>query len=296
MMICIIVFLLVISGLFVVFGVNPVIGLIRIIRNRKPKTKENKETAGEFVRRLEGRKRMNLVQRSLRETHNALVIIGQERRYNRVVRMAALAGVAGAAAGILIFKSPLLTIVLGLGCGMIPLWRTNLSVYEHAKHVNNELETTLSMVTIAYVRHNDIVKAIREAIPHAGEPVKGVMEKMVGTVSMINGDIEGAIRKMKDNLDNVIFHQWCDILILCQSDHTLKAGLMPIVSKLSELKSQQDENETLMMMPLRDIIFMIMIVLSVFPLLYLLNQDWYHYLVHTFWGQVSICGVAIVVV
>lgn len=295
MAINILIFFLLLTGLLAVFAVNPLTGLCRALRTWKPRQREQKQTAGEFVRGLEGKKRDNLVRRSLRDTRGALVMIGQERRYKRVVRTAALVGAAGVAAGLLLFKSPLLMVVLGLGSAMIPLWLTNLSVYAHTKLVNSELETALSMVTISYVRHNDIVKAVSEAAPHTGYPVRDVLQKFLNIVQYIDSDVEGAIRRMKLELDNTLFHQWCDILILCQSDHTLKAGLLPIVNKISDLKIQQDENETQMMLPLQGTIQMVVIVLCVFPMLYVFNPDWYGYLAHTVSGQISISIVSVII-
>lgn len=282
-------------GLFALFGINPITGAIRMARGRNSQKREHKQTAGEFMRRLEGKKRDNLVQRSLRDTHNSLVTIGQEQRYKRVVRFSILSGAAGVAGSIFLFSSPLLAVVLGLGCALVPLWMTNLSVYAHTKQVNRELETALSMVTISYIRQNDIVKAVTEAAPHTGSPVKQVLQKFLNMVNFIDGDIEAAIRQMKLELDNTLFHQWCDILILCQSDHTLKAGLLPVVNKISELKIQQDENETQMMLPLQNILQMAAIVCIVFPMLYVFNAEWYSYLVHTLLGQISIGIVAVLI-
>jgi len=282
-------------GLFAIFGVNPISALYRKLKGWRPKKREPKVTAGDFVRRLEGKKKDNLVRRSLRDTHNSLVTIGQERRYKRTVRLAALAGAAGAALGLFLLSSPLLMIVLGLGCALVPLWLTNLSVYSYTKLVNNELETALSLITISYTRHNDVVKAVAEAMPHTNAPIKDVLQRFINTVNFIDSDIEAAIRQMKSDLDNTLFHQWCDILLLCQSDHTLKAGLLPIVNKISELKIQQEENETQMMMPLREVSMMAAIVCAVIPILYIMNPDWYRYLVHTIQGQISMSIVAVII-
>ena len=37
-----------------------------------------------------------------------------------------------------------------------------------------------------------------------------------------NPDITAAILDMKTKIDNEVFHEWCDSLILCQSDRSLK--------------------------------------------------------------------------
>jgi len=286
--------LLITAGLFIVFGINPFSALLRL-RGWRPAIQEKKKTAGEFVRILEGKKKQNLVQRSLNDTKNSLTIIGQAQKYKRTVRFAFCSGAAGAAFALFVFSSPLLMVVLGTGCALIPLWLTNLTVYSYTRSVNDELETALSMITTAYTRHNDIVKAIEETVPQANAPVKAILIRFVRSVTFIDSNVESAIVQMKTDLDNTLFRQWCDVLLLCQSDHTLKAGLQPIVAKISELKAQQSENETQMMMPLQDIMMMSGIVCSAIPILRMMSPDWYGYLVHTLLGQVVMSITAIII-
>lgn len=286
--------LLITAALFVLFGINPFAPLLKLGKWR-PNIPKKKETASEFVQRLEGRKKENLIQKSLNETKNSLSIIGQTQRYKRTVRLSVFTGVAGAAGALFFFSSPALMLVLGLGCGLIPLWLTNLSVYAFSKVVNDELETALSMITTSYARHSDILLAVKETLPHTSEPVKSVLARFINTVTLIDSNIESAILRMKADLDNTLFHQWCDVLILCQSDHTLKAGLQPIVNKLSKLKAQQNKNETKMMLPLQETIFMVCFAVSPVPILLFLNTDWYQMLVHSVAGQIVMAVVAVIV-
>lgn len=295
MLVRILIAVLLAVGLCIIVGVNPAALLRGAFAGRRTEARPQKQTAAQFVRELEGKKKVNLIQRSLRESRNALVIIGQGNSYRRVLVLATLAGIGGALAGLLLFRSILLLFVLGIGCGLIPLWMTMLSVYAHTKHVNDVLETSLSMITIGYTRHNDVLRAVSDAVEYAEEPVRGVLRRFVATVTTIDADVEGAIRQMKEGLDNVLFHQWCDILLLCQGDHTLKAGLLPIVNRIADLKAQQGENETQMMMPMREVFKMVTIVCGFVALLYVMMPDWYGYLAYTAHGQVALSGTAILI-
>lgn len=67
------------------------------------------------------------------------------------------------------------------------------------------------------------------------------------------------------------------------------------MAKISELKKQQMENETLMLMPLRDIIFMVLITMGAVPLLYFLQPEWYHYLAYSFVGQLVMAIVCVII-
>ena len=70
---------------------------------------------------------------------------------------------------------------------------------------------------------------------------------------------------------------------------------LPIVSKFSDLRIQQEENDTKMMLPLRRAAGMIALTLSVIPICYIANHDWYVNLVSTFLGQISLVITAIIV-
>ncbi len=289
-----IVAVLIAAGLFIVFGINPFSSLLRL-RSWRPTIPKKKQTAAEFVQMLDGKKKENLIRRSLSDTKNSLAIIGQESKYKRTVRLSVFVGLLGAAGAGFLFSSPLLMVVLGVGCGLIPLWATNLSVYTYSRMVNDELETALSMITTSYTRHNDIVLAIQETLPHANDPIKAVLSRFINTVNFIDSNVESAILQMKRDLDNTLFGQWCDILILCQSDYTLSAALQPIVNKISKLKEQQNANETRMMLPLQTVITMAGLACSPIPLLMLINQEWYFYLAHTFIGQCVMSVVAVII-
>jgi Flp pilus assembly protein TadB len=284
------------AGLFILFKINPFEPLGRIdyrkILNLKPKKK--KVTAGEFVRTLEGKKRDNLISRSFRESKNSFALIGQESRYKRTLILSAVCGGGGFLVSLMLFGNFLLSIVFTVGFALIPQWAASFAVYRYTMRVNAALETSLSLITSAYMRHNDIVKAIKENSNHASQPVKGVLEKFVNTVTYFNPDIETAVLQMENDLDNTVFRQWCDTLILCQSDHTLKAGLMPIVSKITTLKKLQQENETQMTEPIRNIIIMIC-----FPVLFIVfvafgMPEWYGYIAYTLPGHISLMLTAVV--
>ena len=46
-------------------------------------------------------------------------------------------------------------------------------------------------------------------------------------------------------VDNEIFWEWCDTLIQCQDDRTLKDTLLPIVAKLTDVRIVNSELKTI---------------------------------------------------
>ncbi len=257
------------------------------------KQKRKKETAREFVARIEGRAKIGYLQRNHQEAQRALELTGHKGRYHRTIRMSSLSAAVGAFIG-LYMKSPLLCLVLGCGLYFLPLWMTQFVVYNHKRFINEELEVALNLITTAYIRSNDIIQSVDENLVNLNGPVREAFTAFVDEIKFINSSTVACIERLKGRLDSSLFRQWCDNLILCQSDHTLKPSLVPIVNKFSDLKTQQRENETLMIKPMQDAIIITGMAIGAIPLLYFINADWFSALVGSFLGQCSIAITALV--
>ena len=90
---------------------------------------------------------------------------------------------------------------------------------------------------------------------------------------------------LKEKIDNDVFHEWCDTLLLCQQDRGLKTTLSPIVAKLSDIRVVNSELELLLAEPRKEFIIMAILVAANIPIMYFLNKDWYNVLMHTAVGK-----------
>lgn len=267
----------------------------QVIRKTKKMLRQKpKQTAKEFVIELEGRKKENTFKKALNTTKVALDKTGRSNKYKQTVKYAVITSTIGVFIGFL-FSNPLLSLVLGIGLYFVPLWIVNLSIYSYDKAVASELETALSLITTSYNRHNSLTQAVEESLPHLFGTVKDSFSSFVYEIKYVDANTITALRKLKKMIDNPIFHKWIDNMILCQSDHTQKASLTPIVNEFSEQKARQTENETNMMAPLRETLTMSGMVVGSIPLLYLLNKDWFAVLTDTIQGKIVLATAAIVV-
>src|SRR5699024_4174994 len=160
-----------------------------------------------------------------------------------------------------------------------------------------ELETALSIITTAYLRNEDILTAVEENMNYLNPPVLSVFREFVSRIKLINPDVIASLQEMKVRIDNAVFLEWCYALIACQFDRSLKTTLTPIVSKLSDMRVVNGELENMVFEPRKEFITMQILVIGNIPLLYFLNKDWYHTLMHTVMGQIiiSVCITAIFV-
>lgn len=193
--------------------------------------------------------------------------------------------------------------VLGIGMTLLPVWYIKLTASHFKKDISEELETALSIISTAYIRNEDIVTAVEENISYLNPPIKNVFADFLVQLELIDSDIIKAIEKLKTKVENDVFQEWCDALIQCQYDRSLKSTLTPIVTKLSDIRVVNSELELLVAEPRKEFIIMAMLIIANIPLMYFLNKDWYAVLMHSVIGQIVlaidfaaifICGAFVV--
>ena len=225
----------------------------------------------------------------------ALTETGKEKQFYLAFAVSIVLIVSGCIAAIAI-GNPFLIPVLATAFAMLPFvyLRRTLSTYE--AHVKEELETALSIITTSYVRNDSIVSAVEENLPYLKPPVRGIFEAFVAECTVISPDIRQAIYHLKEKICNAIFEEWCDTLVSCQSDRTLKDTLLPIVAKLTDVRLVNNSLKTKMTEARREYTIMVCMVLANIPLLYCLNKDWYDALMHTSFGKIvlAFCGAVII--
>jgi Flp pilus assembly protein TadB len=185
--------------------------------------------------------------------------------------------------------------VLGIGFMLLPFWYVKLTQTHFKKDIAAELETALSIITTAYLRNEDILTAVEENMDYLNPPVLSVFKEFACKIKMINPDITAGLQDMRQQIENAVFREWCDALIACQIDRSLKTTLTPIVSKLSDMRIVNGELDNMVFEPRKEFIVMQILVLGNIPLVYFLNKDWYHTLMHTVLGQIilAICFTAV---
>ena len=193
--------------------------------------------------------------------------------------------------------------VLGIGMMFLPIWYIKLTASHYKKDISEELETALSIISTAYIRNEDIVTAVEENISYLNPPIKNVFTDFLIQLKLIDSDVIKAIENLKTKVDNDVFGEWCDALIQCQSDRSLKSTLTPIVTKLSDIRVVNSELELMLAEPRKEFIIMAMLVVANIPLMYFLNKDWYSVLMFSTIGKIIlavdfaaifICGAFVV--
>ena len=163
--------------------------------------------------------------------------------------------------------------------------------------MREELETALSIVTTSYIRTDDIVNAVRENLIYLKPPVHDIFTAFVSDALYISADTKLALRHMREKISNEIFREWCETLLSCQDDRTLKDTLLPIVSKLTDVRIVNSELKTMLGEVRKEYWTMVLMVVGNIPLMYVLNREWFETLVFSLPGKavLALCGAVIVV-
>jgi len=277
-----------ITGFFILLSLTPTEftdGIFsRLLSNSKSLKAEIKESTN--------RKKVGFLKREITEVQEVLRVTGRSKRFPFICLLSLALFAVGAAIAIS-FGNFFAVPVLAVGFMLLPFWYVRLTQSHFKKDISAELETALSIITTAYLRNEDIVTAVEENIGYLNPPVLSVFKAFTYRIKMIDPDIVSALLSMRIQVDNAVFHEWCDAMIACQSDRSLKSTLTPIVTKLSDMRVVNGELENLVFVPRKEFISMQVLMLCNIPLLYFLNKDWYNTLMHSAPGQIvlAICFV-----
>ena len=284
-------FLLITAGTIILLRLNPEKITDDLMRFVSPK-----QTLREKVLTAKGKKRSRKLTVELNRIRDALEQTGKGGQFSIACAASVVLMILGCILAIMIDNAFLIP-VFAIAFAMIPFAYAKRAVSYYDNHIKEELETSLSIITTSYVRTDDIVTAVRENVQYLKPPVKEIFAGFVAENMMISADIKQSIRHLKEKVSNSIFDEWCDTLIACQDDRTLKDTLMPIVSKLTDVRIVNNEIKGMLVAARTEYFMMAAMVVGNIPLLYFLNKDWYAALMYTTLGKIvlAVCGLAIIV-
>ena len=284
-------FLLITVGVIILLRLNPEKITDDLMRFVSPK-----QTLREKVQTAKGKKRSRKLTVELNRIRDALEQTGKGGQFSIACAASVVLMILGCILAIMIDNAFLIP-VFAIAFAMIPFAYAKRTVNYYDNHIKEELETSLSIITTSYVRTDDIVTAVKENMQHLKPPVKEIFAGFVAENMMISADIKQSIRHLKEKVSNSIFDEWCDTLIACQDDRTLKDTLMPIVSKLTDVRIVNNEIKGMLVAARTEYFMMAAMVVGNIPLLYFLNKDWYAALMYTTLGKIvlAVCGLAIIV-
>ena len=284
-------FLLMAAGTVILLGITPETVTDDMMRFISPK-----QTLRDKAQIAKGRKKSRRITKEILHIKEALEVTGKGRQFTLACAASVILVVAGCVIAVLL-RNWFLIPVFAVAFAMLPFLFAKSTISAYEKHIREEMETALSIITTSYIRSDDIVGAVSENVTYLKPPMREIFQGFIGDATMISSDVKEAIRNLKEKVDNDIYREWCDTLIACQDDRTLKDTLLPIVSKLTDVRIVNNELKTMLGEVRKEYWMMVVLVIANIPLLYVLNKDWYHALMFTLPGKIvlAVCAVVILV-
>lgn len=247
------------------------------------------------VAKAQGKIKQNKLQTWIMNIRNTLEATHSENKFSLLITVALIGICAGFLLAALLGNLLLIPLFSGI-CVVLPYAYVNVLLSNYNRRISDELETALSIITTNYVSNDDIIYAVEQSIDYINPPVQHAFRKFLTQTKLINSNVKLAIEQLKGEINNEVFHEWCDSLIECQDNVTLKKTLQPITARLSDIRIVNAELRNMLISPRREHIMMVFIMLANYPILYFLNADWFSVLIDTIFGQIVNCVVAIVTI
>ena len=284
-------FILLVAGTFLILELTPETVTDDIMHMVVPE-----QTLRDKVLIAQKKKKSRKITKALLHMREALTATGKSNQFTVTCAASLMLMIAGCIAAVMInnfFMIP----VFALAFASLPFLFARNTIAAYDKHIREEMETALSVVTTSYIRTDDIVTSVKENLTNLKPPIRDIFASFVGDAMMVSSDTKAALRNLRDRIDNDIFAEWCDTLIACQDDRTLNDTLLPIVSKLTDVRIVNNELKTMMDAVRNEYLTMVFLVIGNIPLIYALNKDWFNSLMFTTPGKIvlAVCGMTILI-
>ena len=265
-----------IAGLFMVLGISPAEMSDSIFSRLTSARGSIRADINETTKR----KKAGFLRREITEAQAVLAASGREGKFPMVCMASLVLFALGACIAILAGNAFLVP-VLAVGFMLAPFWYVKLTAGGFKKDVAAE----------------NFQQAVEENIRYLHHPVQDVFQRFLTRIKHIDPDMDAALHDLKYAIDNEVWQEWCEAVMACQTDRSLKSTLTPIVSKLSDMRVVNGELENLVFGPRKEFVTMAILVLINIPLVRFINTDWYHTLVDTVPGQmvIAVCIAAVFV-
>lgn len=284
-------FLIMTTGIVILLEITPESVTDDVMRIVSPK-----QTLKDKVLIAQGKKKTRRITKEILHIKDALEATNKNKSFSIACVTSLVMIVVGCIVAI-VLDNYFLIPVFAVSFATVPFLyiKNTLSAYD--KHIKEEMETAISIITTSYIRSDDILNAVNENISYLKPPLKDIFQGFMGDVLMVSSDTKKALKNLKGKIDNDIFSEWCDGLIACQDDRTLKDTLLPIVEKLTDVRIVNNELKTMLSEVKKEYWAMAALVIGNIPLLYMLNVDWYRALMYSLPGKIvlAICATVILV-
>lgn len=272
------VFVLLVSGAFLIFGV-------KLPRKRskisisKAAVKDKKKDVDEKYAKLRFSEKIYVA------IKNTVSMSGLGM--NVFWFMVVIAAFIGFGLGKFLFRSNMLATATAIVLLPVPYIILNVRSRWYKRNQDELLENSMNLITNSYLGCNDIITAVNENLNKLD--IYKPFAEFVTDVTLIDSNVKRALRKLELKIKNKYFSEWIDILVLSQEKSGDYRFILPaVVQSMNDAKRLQIEADTVMMSVWRDYFTAILLSFSIIPLLRWSNAEWFDILTTSMVGKILI--------
>lgn len=268
------------------FRAQDILSLYRTTSKRRPSLKNRVREA------KSGKTKPFFLKRIFLEAKEILKDTYREQDYERYKRMSVRLMIAGAIIG-LCFLNPFLSISLALFGLFVPVFMIHLTAASFRSQFAGEMYTCMSVISTSLQRKFIFVKAVRENVDAMNEPIKSHFDAFLRDFENFDGDVSTGIRNLRKKINNPVWHEWCDDLLLCQADPTKKQLLSSAVKKATQQSRVRMTLNAMLDEPVFQAVGVILIAIAAIPICGFFYPDWGYLLMHSWQGKLSIAIIVL---
>lgn len=274
----IIIFALLLSGAFLIAGINPF--------RRRAYISLSKQIQEEKLRNVDEKfNKLGLRDRLHTTIKNTVVMGGSNMRV--FTAMIAVSCAAGIGLGKMLFTDSFLAVVTGLAMLPVPYIFLKVKSRWYKRNQDELLENTMSLITNSYISCNDIIKAVNENLTKLD--IQKPFAEFITDVTLIDSNVRRGLRRLELKINNKYFSEWIDILVLSQDKSGEMRFILPaVIDGMNDAKRLQIEADTVMMAVWKEYFISILLAFSIIPILRFSNAAWFEILINTLVGKLLI--------
>lgn len=170
---------------------------------------------------------------------------------------------------------------------MIPFQLVKYRYNKYNKQLEEELETAISLISISYNQTTNFITSVEKCVDTLPPKAKVYFQDFLMEVKNLNANIDSALVNLKTKVENRVFQQWIDRVIICQRDKSAISSLQSIATEYSVNRNIQNELVAEAYEAKFELYIMLFVVAFTPVLLYFLQKDAFIHLVNDLPGKIT---------
>lgn len=264
-----VIFLLAATAIFLLSGLDKGISS-ELRRDKKDGTiKLRKQTHFAKLARLEQNRRKLITDIKISETVYWILTV--------------LSALCGVVVGKVFFYETFFAAVIGILGAFAPPFYLNYKLTISKSRRVDKLRSSMMLLSNSYIVTEDFLKSVQDNIELLEYPAP--FRDFLTYVSLIDSNIKTGLRRMENQVENLYFSQWADVLIMAQDDRSMKYVTMSVVDAMNDIHQAQMETDTAMYAIWREYFTVLILIFSAPVIFRILIKPAYLVLVSTLPGQ-----------